>query len=433
METTDLALHHLQALLDHNSDCLWETDAQGHYTYASRVMHDQLGYVPADVVGKSPLDFMAPAERERMQPVFADIIRAQRSFKGLINRNLHAQGHPVVLETSGVPLRDADGQLCGFRGISRDVSTLGERVLQIEAAYEYAPVALSIVQLDGTVVLGNRSMAQLAGVAQDAIAGANMNTLMPAPWHDLMADLPAPHAPLHMQPRELQWHQQWLRVTPQPLPDADNHIRGLFIAWMDITDRKRAEDQLTQANAQLARYAQQDYLTGLYNRRMLDEQLATEIARARRDAQPLSLVMVDVDYFKAYNDSQGHLAGDECLRTLAQVLSASVRRPADTVSRYGGEEFVLILPNTDSTGAHAVAEGIRRQVHALALPHPSSPLGHVTISAGAITQQAPSASAQRGHKAPFTDAAQALLRQADQALYTAKNSGRNQVISQIAA
>lgn len=110
------------------------------------------------------------------------------------------------------------------------------------------------------------------------------------------------------------------------------------------------------------------------------------------------------------------------------MLSASVRRPGDTVSRYGGEEFVLILPATDTAGAHAVAEHIRRQVQALALPHPSSPLAHVTISAGVVTQAA-SATAQRGQHAASTDIANALLRKADRALYTAKNSGRNQVVS----
>ena len=153
METSDLSLQHLQALLDHNTDCVWETDVQGHFTYASRVMHDQLGYAPADVLGKSPLDFMAPADRKRMAHQFANIIRAQRSFKGLINRNIHAQGHPVVLETSGVPLFDAQGQFSGFRGVSRDVSPLSQRMQQVEAAYENSPVGLCIVQLDGRIVM----------------------------------------------------------------------------------------------------------------------------------------------------------------------------------------------------------------------------------------------------------------------------------------
>lgn len=431
METSALSVQQLRDLIDHNSDCLWETDAQGRYTYASRVMTDQLGYAPAAVVGKSPLDFMSAGERERMLPVFSEIIGARRSFQGLINRNLHANGTVVVLETNGIPLFDAQGQLCGFRGISRDISTPGERWLQIEAAYEHAPVGLSIVHISGRIVMGNKSLAQLMGLPVEQVVGADMSELMPAPWKSLTAQLPAPGADLYQPSREMVWKDQWLLVTPQYLPDAKGEVEGLFIAWMDITDRKRTEQQLADANRQLAKYARQDYLTGLPNRRVLDEQLVTEIARARREGQPLSLCMVDVDWFKPYNDNLGHLAGDECLRSLSQVLAQQLRRPADTISRYGGEEFVIILPGTDAAGAQSVAEQMRQQVFAQALPHPTSPFGRVSISVGVVTRMPgahqATASTQRGHMPHDADLASSLLRQADRALYVAKDNGRNQV------
>lgn len=433
METSALSPQHLRDLLDHNSDCLWETDAQGRYTYASRVMTAQLGYTPAQVIGKSPLELMPAAERERMLPVFAEIIGARRAFQGLVNRNLHADGHVVVLETNGLPLLDAHGQLCGYRGISRDITTPGERWLQIEAAYEHAPVALSIVHISGRIIMGNRSMARLVGVADDQIVGKDLSALMPAPWKSLTADLPAPSTSLFRPATEMVWQDKWLLVNPQYLPDANGAVEGLFIAWMDISDRKRAEQQLAEANRQLAQYARQDYLTSLANRRVLDEQLATEIARARRDGQPLSVCMVDVDWFKPYNDHLGHLAGDECLRAISQVLVQQVRRPADTVSRYGGEEFAIILPATGTAGARAVAEHMRQQVFAQALPHPTSRFGRVSISVGVVTRlpgaTPPQASTQRGAPQPDAELARSLLRQADRALYNAKESGRNQVAS----
>ena len=142
-----------------------------------------------------------------------------------------------MLETNGIPLFDAQGQLRGFRGISRDVSTLGERWLQIEAAYEHAPVGLSIVHISGRIVMGNKSLAQLVGLPVEQLVGADLSVLMPAPWKSLTAQLPSPGADLYQPSREMVWKDQWLLVTPQYLPDAKGEVEGLFIAWMDITDR----------------------------------------------------------------------------------------------------------------------------------------------------------------------------------------------------
>lgn len=160
-----------------------------------------------------------------------------------------------------------------------------------------------------------------------------------------------------------------------------------------------------------------DGLTKVSNRRHFDDTLENEMQRALRTQHPLSLLMIDVDYFKPFNDHYGHGLGDQCLIQIAQAMQTEVSRPMDLLARYGGEEFVALLPGTNRDGAWSVAESLRQAVAALQIPHACSPIApHVTISVGVACH------AQSDSKSPGD-----LLRQADQALYLAKQSGRNQV------
>lgn len=160
-----------------------------------------------------------------------------------------------------------------------------------------------------------------------------------------------------------------------------------------------------------------DGLTSIPNRRQLDEALDNEWRRARRNQTPLSVLMMDIDYFKAYNDHYGHLAGDDCLRQLARGLSDVVRRPADLVARYGGEEFVFLLPDTGAGGAINAANRVQEKVKLLNIPHAySSVANHVTLSIGVATMVPTD-------KQTVID----LIKQADECLYDAKQSGRNTV------
>lgn len=174
-----------------------------------------------------------------------------------------------------------------------------------------------------------------------------------------------------------------------------------------------SKDRSDQLNRTLAI---RDELTGLANRRNLNEVLAKEWARSIRSDQPLALAMIDIDHFKSYNDQYGHLAGDECLQRVARTIELNAQRSGDLAARYGGEEFLLILPDADVTVAQHLAEDVRKSIESLNLPHVDSPTGRVTISVGI---------AALGNAA-YKDA-ESLLRAADQALYLAKHLGRNQV------
>jgi len=183
--------------------------------------------------------------------------------------------------------------------------------------------------------------------------------------------------------------------------------------------RIRNQIELKRQRDLLARLSHLDGLTAIPNRRALDEALEREWRRGTRSLKPLSLLMIDIDHFKAYNDNCGHLAGDDCLRSFAQSLKIPLGRAADFVGRYGGEEFLAILPETDEKGAMIVAREIQEGVAELAIPHPASPLGTVvTASIGIAT-----AVASREHEHTW------LLQGADSALYQAKQEGRNRIVA----
>ncbi|WP_342361260.1 diguanylate cyclase domain-containing protein [Terrarubrum flagellatum] len=196
-----------------------------------------------------------------------------------------------------------------------------------------------------------------------------------------------------------------------------SEIGEYVLSIRDISKRKHAELLLEAANRRLESIARLDGLTGVPNRRAFDEALATELRRASRSRTPVSLIMIDTDHFKAYNDFYGHLAGDECLKVTASMLKATLSRPGDFVARYGGEEFAIILPNTPAAGARELAERLGEAMRKLALPHEKSAFGVVTLSMG-VASVSPT---------PGSDFRRQLISRADKALYAAKRDGRNRI------
>jgi two-component system chemotaxis family response regulator WspR len=202
-------------------------------------------------------------------------------------------------------------------------------------------------------------------------------------------------------------------------------IRYHSRSYMTLLQRDEAyralrvsQQQLLDTNLVLQRLMNSDGLTGLSNRRHFDEYLELEWRRALREQGQLSLMMIDVDYFKAYNDSFGHLEGDEALRQVAKAIRASGSRPSDLPARYGGEEFALVLPNTSPGGARLLAEKLRQTIAGMNIPHNAPVEGSVlTVSIGLATVVPQVGSHSRQ-----------LIQSADQGLYAAKHNGRNQVV-----
>ena len=184
-----------------------------------------------------------------------------------------------------------------------------------------------------------------------------------------------------------------------------------------VKARVRNQLELKRYRDHLKELSSLDGLTGIANRRQFDEWLDYEWRRARRSQIPITLLMMDIDYFKAYNDHYGHLAGDDCLKRVAEILKETARRPADFPARYGGEEFVLLLAEADAAGAVRVAEGLQQRMKSANIPHDFSDVApYVTLSIG-VGAIVPSDS-QSSHQ---------LIESADKCLYTAKKNGRNRI------
>lgn len=217
------------------------------------------------------------------------------------------------------------------------------------------------------------------------------------------------------------------------ITDQNENITSVIATGIDITERREAEKEielyqknlerivkdrtveLNRVNEHLDKIARIDSTTGIYNRRHFNETLEAELRRSRRMKDQLSLMMCDVDFFKNYNDSYGHIAGDDCLKEIAATLSNSFNRASDLVARYGGEEFAIILPGITSNKALGIAQELIKEIQERRLPYGSSPIGEfVTISIGVATMQSDE----------LTNST-SILSAADKALYQAKESGRN--------
>jgi diguanylate cyclase (GGDEF)-like protein/PAS domain S-box-containing protein len=333
-------------------------------------------------------------------------------------------------------VRDVTGQ----RRMERELRESEERFRQ---SFESAIIGKALVGLDGCWMEVNPALCALLGYSEKELLAISFQDLTHP--EDLKVDVDYVQQMLkgrisayRMEKRYL--HRQGTDVWVQLCVSAVHDAHGLPLYFVseiqDISERKQYENQLAQqqqnleeANRQLAQINRQleetnerlaylattDGLTGLSNRRTFDEHLNLEVARAARRQAPLSLLMLDVDHFKLYNDAFGHPAGDEVLRLVAQLISAQARS-TDVVARYGGEEFAVLLPGTSGQGALALAERFRCTLETISWPQRD-----ITASGGVSTLLA-------GRTMDTKVGAEILVREADRALYQAKSNGRNCVV-----
>ncbi|WP_458392024.1 diguanylate cyclase [Rhizobium laguerreae] len=338
------------------------------------------------------------------------------------------------LLASKVPLKDRQGRVIGLAGVTRDVTerTALERELRKSKnllSHAMAGMSDGIAMYDskGFLVFCNdqyRAAFPLSGDAR--VVGAHISDILRRvaetgertgiPDADREEWIRSVSATLHSnKDEEVQLHNgDWRSIRTRLAED------GTAVAVVsDITATKQAEIALRLSAEQLRNLAETDGLTGIVNRRAFDEAFARETAGSARKNTSFSLLMVDIDRFKAYNDTYGHPAGDQCLRVVSRCLRQSVSRPADIVARYGGEEFVVLLPATSAKGAMIVAEQFARLLSQENIVHSGSEFGRVTASIGI--------SCATG--ATLRIDPSRLLTEADAALYDAKTQGRNRILA----
>ena len=298
---------------------------------------------------------------------------------------------------------------------------------------EFLVLPTFVLNAQGQVIIWNKACERLTGMAADTVLGTkdHWRGFYDQPRHCLadllvqgrVAEVDALYVAHDEQDKQAfgvhaeNWcvmpqlgNRLYLAIDAGPIYNARGDLVAVVETLRDMTGEKIATEELK-------RMATSDELTGLANRRSFDTSLARDLASSRRSGMHLSLVMVDVDLFKPYNDTYGHQAGDECLRQIGAVLKCSALRPADVAARYGGEEFALILPNTSPYGATVVARRVQDNLILLDRPHSAAPLGRISVSMGIASSPL---------ETSITP--EVLIAQADAALYGAKHGGRNRFV-----
>ena len=382
------------------------------------------------LIGKTDFDFYLPDTAARFKADDDGVLAA--AVPATIEQNAtFADGSSCWLSSVKAPLRDARGRVIGLIAHNRDVTDkkrlrheLIRAQQRLEGALAHMADAMVLYDRNGVLELANPQYSRLFPLTADIrVPGARLTDIIrvsiqrgeqpEAAGDDLeVAVAERCRGILTVSDRLIHLADgRWLSARTRSADDG-----GVLILLSDVTARKEADDALAQANRQLEELAVTDALTGLLNRRGFDEALQREFGRATRVDTTLSLLLIDVDNFKRYNDLYGHQAGDDCLKAIGATLRVVLRRPADLVARYGGEELAAILPDTSPSGAVEVAEAFRCAVRDLRLAHAGSQCGFLTVSIG-IASRLSEKQARRPED---------LLRQADKALYQAKEGGRDQ-------
>lgn len=306
-------------------------------------------------------------------------------------------------------------------------------LLQVAVEYAHDGIVITDARLpDNPIIYVNPSFEKMTGYSSRDVIGTNCRFLQgPEVRQEGLTDLRRAlkeHRGCIVTLRNYRRDGEmfWNELSIAPMFGADGRVSHYVGIQKDVSLRVRAVDQivryqeqLTKANRALRQLAVHDELTRLYNRRHFGDSYTREWRRSSRERRSLAILMFDIDHFKEYNDTYGHIEGDKCLRAVAEALRSTMRRPADMVARYGGEEFVVMAPGLGTRRALMLAESIRRTVGGLGLEHRGSHVAPVvTVSAG-VASVVPSSSFRPDQ----------LLDMADKMLYRAKRQGRNQAVA----
>jgi diguanylate cyclase (GGDEF)-like protein/PAS domain S-box-containing protein len=442
LEVSEARLEHAQRMARLGS---WESDLVTEQAYWSDELFRIFGFEPGsfDTGRFHFLKWVHPGDRARVEAALAKALAGEAAYD-LEFRIVREDGEVRTLYAQGEVEFADDGRPLRLFGTAQDITerkAIEEALRESEERFRLIAETVESVFWLSTPGIGRMLY---VSPAYERIWGRTRESLYADPRSFIEA--------VHPEDRERvfggvsehaagRWNYEYRIVRPDgtvrwildrgfPIHDAEGRLVMMTGSAIDITERKRMEEklaaahaearrmneQLAEANRRLSELSHQDPLTGVANRRYLERVLGQEWRVEARHGQAVSLLSIDVDYFKPFNDIYGHPAGDGCLRRVAAALAGQLKRPADLLARVGGEEFIVLLPETGAAGAGKIGERLRQAVAELAIPHDGSSCApHVTVSVGVASCD------------PRALSSEELVQRADEALYRAKAAGRNRV------
>lgn len=419
----------LETAFSQSPDYLYVKDRDSRFITVNENMIRLYRYrATAEMVGLSDFDLQRPPLAEELYHREQEVMR---TGVPLIDSPEHIAGRDLL--ASKVPLRDKGGRVIGLAGITRDVTeraVLERELRESKNLLSHAMAGMSdgfaMFDRDGYLLFCNEQYRNAFPLSASArVVGAHIIDILRRVAktrerigidYDAAEEwIKTASATLHdNKDEEIQLHNgDWRSIRTRLAQDGT-----AMVAVSDITATKQAEIALRTSAERLKNLAETDGLTGIVNRRAFDEAFEREALKCARNGAPLSLLMIDIDRFKAYNDTYGHPAGDQCLRLVSSCLLRAAKRPTAIVARYGGEEFVVLLPGTDEERAVTVAEQFAHMLGEESILHAQSEFGKVTASIGIASASGRVLQAEPGR----------ILSEADAALYDAKVQGRNRML-----
>ena len=413
----------LETLLNNIPDQIYFKDADSHFIKVNQSVANTLGVKsPRDAIGKTDADFFRAEDASAFRADDQSVMSSRVPLRDRVEHGI-ANGISTWMSTTKAPIFGPDSKAVGVVGISRDITERIRSQQQLSDVVSKARCILwnaHVTSVEGKLewqrhVHSSEQLRKEFGL--ETMWGTQVDPTQMKKMSEITGTALASGAKGYQQEfwiRAKDGTPHWIKEDVQIAKVAENEWDLVGVS-LDITERKQFEEQLFAANVMLERLAREDALTGLHNRRTILELAEMEWARWSRFGNPLSILMLDVDDFKAVNDIYGHEAGDKALRLIALDLKSSIRN-VDRLGRYGGEEFVIVLPETTQDGAVTAGKKALCNIRSKALKLDQHTL-NITVSIGVAT----------AHKGDHDIAT--LLKRADQALLKAKRSGKNCIIA----
>lgn len=422
-----------RVITENMQDLVSVFDLNGQFLYVSPSHMNFLGISPQDLIEHGIEKYLRSEDSIRIKEEL-EIFKSTIKSKPLYFSMKHQKGYWIDVEMNWNPILDNQGEISKIVAVVRDITErkkseekLEKMKDQLSLIYHSVSDIIFLVQVQPnsrfTAISVNDAYVKMTGLTEEFLDGKDIREVFPEPACSMIINqynkvISTKKIIKYEEHAVLSEEDVIIETALHPIVDDQGDVTHILGVARDITFRKESEEKLRKAKEMFKSLSIIDSLTGIPNRRHFDQTIEQEWRQAMRNSTSLSLILFDIDYFKAFNDTYGHLGGDDCLKQIGSILPKMIHRPRDFIARYGGEEFALILPETNEEGAINIAAKLKQKIERMKIPHEGSKVNpFVTVSIGMATV-IPTESTK------VCD----LIEYADKALYEAKKNGRNQFI-----